>query len=214
MNIILLGPPGAGKGTQAKILEGLYHIPQISTGDMLRQAVQNNTELGRKAKSFMDAGKLVPDQLVIDLAKERMSQPDAAKGFMLDGFPRTIAQARALDEMLESLHRKLDYVLDMEVPTTVLIKRLSGRRTCKSCNQAYHMEFEPPARSGVCDKCGGALYQRDDDNEATVGKRLEVYDDSTRPLIEYYLDQGILRVLKGDDSPETVTKRMQEILGE
>lgn len=214
MNIILLGPPGAGKGTQAKVLEGLYHIPQISTGDMLRQAVKSGSRLGIEAKVFMDEGKLVPDQLVIDLAKERMLEPDAQKGFMLDGFPRTIIQAKALDKMLEGLDRRLDFVLNFDVPRDVLVERISGRRTCKNCGHAYHVKFDPPRVRGICDKCGSQLMQRDDDNETVVKKRLAVYDDLTLPLIEYYGKQGILRTFNGDDSPAAVTARVREILGE
>ena len=212
VNIILLGPPGAGKGTQAQILQTIYGIPQVSTGDMLRAAVKTGTSLGLQAKSFMDSGQLVPDSLVIDLARERISQPDAAQGFMLDGFPRTEAQACALDEMLKKLNRKIDYVLSFEVPRADLIMRLSGRRTCRDCNAGYHIKFAPSVKPEECDKCGGQVYQREDDNEATVSKRLQVYDESTRPLIDYYQKQGRFYEIKGDESPEKVTAGIREIL--
>jgi adenylate kinase len=212
MNIILLGPPGAGKGTQAKILESIYNIPQISTGDMLRAAVKNATELGRQAKSFMDAGQLVPDSLVIALAEERISSPDAAGGFMLDGFPRTQAQALALDNMLEKLGKKVDVVLNFEVSRPALIERMGGRRTCQQCGAGYHIKFAPSREAGKCDKCHGELYQREDDNEATVSKRLQVYDESTKPLIDYYARKKLHQIINGDESPDKVTAQIRKIL--
>jgi adenylate kinase len=214
MNIILLGPPGAGKGTQAEKLREIYHIPQISTGDMLREAVAAGTALGNLVKSFMDAGQLVSDEVVIDLARERMSRDDAQAGFMLDGFPRTIVQALALDTMLGSLGCKIDKVFNFEVPRANLIKRLSGRRTCRSCGRGYHMEYAPPSKDKVCDYCGGDLYQRDDDNEATVINRLQVYDESTKPLVAYYQAKGLLYTIKADDSPGAVSGRLCGILNQ
>jgi adenylate kinase len=212
MNIILLGPPGAGKGTQAEKLMGIYHIPKISTGDMLREAVDAGTPLGKWAKSSMDAGQLVSDEVVVDLARERMSRADAQAGFMLDGFPRTIAQALALDAMLDDLGCKIDKVINFEVPRADLIKRISGRRTCRSCGRGYHLEYAPPSQDKACDYCGGELHQRDDDNEATVINRLKVYDESTKPLIDYYQAKGLLHTIKADDSPSAVTGRLCGIL--
>jgi adenylate kinase len=212
MNIILLGPPGAGKGTQAEKLMGIYHIPQISTGDMLREAIKAGTALGAWAKSSMDAGQLVSDEVVVDLARERMSRPDAQAGFMLDGFPRTIAQALALDAMLDELGCKIDTVFNFEVPRANLIKRIGGRRTCRGCGRGYHVEYAAPSKENVCDHCGGELYQRDDDSEATVINRLKVYDESTKPLIAYYQSKGLLHTIKADDSPGAITGRLCGIL--
>ena len=213
MNLILLGPPGAGKGTQAKKLIDAYGIPQISTGDMLREAVKNQTELGIEAKKFMDAGKLVTDEIVIGLAKDRMSQPDCEKGFMLDGFPRTVPQAEALDKVLEDMGRKIDHVVSIEVPSSELLGRLTGRRTCKECGSGFHVMFDPPKVEGKCDKCGGELYQRDDDNEATVSNRLSVYEDSTKPLIDYYQAKTLLRPIDGVGSIDDIFGRVKAVLG-
>lgn len=213
MNLVLLGPPGAGKGTQAKMLIDAYGIPQISTGDMLREAVKNQTPLGIEAKKFMDAGQLVTDEIVIGLAKDRISQSDCDKGFMLDGFPRTVAQAEALDVMLGEMSKSLDHVVSIEVPNSELMGRLTGRRTCKACGQGYHMIFDPPKEDGKCDKCGGELFQRDDDNEATVSNRLEVYDSQTKPLIDYYQGKGLLRPVDGVGAMSDVLGRVKAILG-
>ena len=213
MNLVLLGPPGAGKGTQAKMLIDAYGIPQISTGDMLREAVKNQTPLGIEAKKFMDAGQLVTDEIVIGLAKDRISQSDCDKGFMLDGFPRTVAQAEALDVMLGEMSKNLDHVVSIEVPNSELMGRLTGRRTCKACGQGYHMIFDPPKEDGKCDKCGGELFQRDDDNEATVSNRLEVYDSQTKPLIDYYQGKGLLRPVDGVGAMSDVLGRVKAILG-
>lgn len=213
MNLILLGPPGAGKGTQAKKLIDAYGIPQISTGDMLREAVKNQTELGIEAKKFMDAGKLVTDEIVIGLAKDRMSQPDCEKGFMLDGFPRTVPQAEALDKVLADMGRKIDHVVSIEVPSSELLGRLTGRRTCKECGSGFHVMFDPPKEEGKCDKCGGELYQRDDDNEATVSNRLSVYEDSTKPLIDYYEAKSLLRPIDGVGSIDDIFGRVKVVLG-
>jgi adenylate kinase len=213
MNIILLGPPGAGKGTQAKKMIDRYGIPQISTGDMLRAAVKAGTPLGMEAKSYMDAGGLVPDSVVIGLVKERIQEPDCEKGFMLDGFPRNVAQAEELDKMLNDMGIQIDHVMCIEVPNEELIKRLTGRRTCKECGAGYHVMFDPPKKEGVCDKCGGELYQRDDDNETTVKSRLDVYDAQTKPLIDYYDNQGKLRRIDGVGTIDEIFNRIVAVLG-
>lgn len=212
MNIVFLGPPGAGKGTQAKILVEKYGIPQISTGDMLREHVGKGTELGLKAKEYMEKGQLVPDEIILGMVKERLSQPDAQKGFILDGFPRTVAQAEALDKMLEEMGRKLDVALALIVPDEELVLRLTGRRTCKNCGMMYHIKFKPPKIEGKCDACGGELYQRPDDNEETVRNRLKVYHESTAPLIEYYKNKGILAEIDGSKSIEEITQQIINIL--
>lgn len=213
MNIILLGPPGAGKGTQAKRLIDKYGIPQISTGDMLRAALKEGTPLGLEAKKYMDKGALVPDTVVIGLVKERIQQKDCAKGYMLDGFPRNVSQAEALDSMLTELGQKIDHVVCIEVPNDELVGRLTGRRTCRNCGAGYHVMFDPPKKEGVCDKCGGELYQRDDDNEATVKSRLQVYANQTEPLIEYYQKQNKLRPINGVGDMEVIFGRITSVLG-
>ena len=213
MNIILLGPPGAGKGTQAKMLIDSYGIPQISTGDMLRAAVKNQTQLGLEAKKFMDSGQLVPDSVVIGLAKDRIAQPDCAKGFMLDGFPRTVPQAEALDKVLADMGKKIDHVISIEVANSELMGRLTGRRTCKACGQGFHVMFDPPKAAGKCDKCGGELFQRDDDNEATVSNRLKVYEDQTKPLIDYYQAKGLLRPIDGVGAISDIFGRIKAVMG-
>ncbi len=213
MNIILLGPPGAGKGTQAKRLIDKYGIPQISTGDMLRAALKEGTPLGLEAKKYMDKGALVPDTVVIGLVKERIQQKDCAKGYMLDGFPRNVSQAEALDKMLTELGQKIDAVVCIEVPNDELVARLTGRRTCRDCGAGYHVMFDPPKKEGVCDKCGGELYQRDDDNETTVKSRLEVYANQTEPLIDHYDKQGKLRRINGVGDMEVIFGRITSVLG-
>ncbi len=215
MNLILLGGPGAGKGTQAKKLIDKYQIPQISTGDILRAAVKEGTEMGKKAKEYMDAGKLVPDEVVIGIIKDRLAQPDCRKGFILDGFPRTVPQAEALDRVLADLGSKIDHVISIEVDEEELVTRLTGRRTCKNpdCGQMYHIKFSPPQKEGVCDKCGSELYQRDDDNEATVRSRLATYNQATKPLIDYYQAKGLLRPIKGVGSIDDIFKQICSILG-
>ena len=213
MNIILLGPPGAGKGTQAKMLVEKYGIPQISTGDILRANLKAQTELGLEAKKYMDAGKLVPDEVVIGIINNRIKEDDCQKGYMLDGFPRTVAQAEALDKILAENKSGIDHVISIDVPDKELLGRLTGRRTCRQCGQGYHVMFDPPKKDGVCDKCGGELYQRDDDNEATVGNRLTVYADQTQPLIDYYKNKGLLRPIDGLGQISEIFGRVTAVLG-
>ena len=212
MNIVFLGPPGAGKGTQAKILIERYGIPQISTGDMLREHRAKGTELGKKAQEYMDKGQLVPDEIILGMVKERLSQPDCQKGFILDGFPRTVAQAEALDKLLSEMGKKLDFALALIVLDDLLVERLTGRRTCKNCGMMYHIKYKPPKVEGKCDVCGGELYQRPDDNEETVRNRLKVYHEQTAPLIEYYKNKGILREIDGSKSIEEITQQIISIL--
>ncbi|MBW2061678.1 MAG: adenylate kinase [Deltaproteobacteria bacterium] len=212
MNMVLLGPPGAGKGTQAKMLIEKYGIPQISTGDILRENLKNQTELGMQAKKYMDAGKLVPDEVVIGIIDNRLKENDCQKGYMLDGFPRTVAQAEALDKILSSRNSGIDHVISIDVPREDLLARLTGRRTCRQCGQGYHVIFDPPKKEGVCDKCSGELYQRDDDNEATVASRLEVYANQTQPLIDYYQNKGLLRPVNGQGKIQEIFDRIVGVL--
>jgi len=212
MNIILLGPPGAGKGTQAKMLVERYGIPQISTGDILRAAVKEGTKMGKEAKSYMDKGELVPDKVVIGIVEERIQQPDCDKGYMLDGFPRTVPQAEALDGMLNNLSSQIDHVVSIEVDNQELVKRLTGRRTCRDCGAGFHVMFDPPKQEGVCDKCGGELYQRDDDNVETVTSRLEVYEAQTLPLIDYYQAQDKVRSIDGVGEIKGIFGRITQVL--
>lgn len=197
MKLVILGPPGAGKGTQADYIIKKYDIPHISTGDIFRENIKNNTELGKRAKSYMDKGLLVPDELVIDLVEDRIKKDDAKDGFLLDGFPRTVAQAVSLDAILDAEGDKLTKVININVEPEILIKRACGRRICKTCGATYHIEFNPPKVSGICDNDGTKLIQRDDDNEETVKKRIEVYFDQTAPLIDYYNAQGLLIDVNG-----------------
>ena len=213
MRIVLLGAPGAGKGTQAKILIEKYGMPQISTGDLLRAAVAAGTALGKEAKSYMDKGELVPDSVVLGMVEERLKQDDCKKGYILDGFPRNTAQAEALDKMLASLNMSLTAALSVDVPFDDLMKRLTGRRTCKACGQMYNIYFKAPAKEGVCDKCKGELFQRDDDKEATIKKRLEVYTAQTEPLIGYYKNKGIVKSVSGTGSIDEIFKKVTEVLG-
>ncbi|MBP6938711.1 MAG: adenylate kinase [Deltaproteobacteria bacterium] len=213
MNIILIGPPGAGKGTQATRMIDRLGVPQISTGDMFRAAVKEGSPMGKKAKEYMDKGALVPDDVVIGVVKERFQKPDCKKGFILDGFPRTLEQAKALDGLLKDLGTKLDHVVVIEVPDDYLVKRLTGRRTCRGCNYMHHIEFDPPKKAGVCDKCGGELYQRDDDQEATIRQRLTTYHGQTSPLIEYYGKQNIVRKINGTLSMEKVQDEIKKAIG-
>lgn len=214
VRLVLLGPPGAGKGTQAKQLEEELKIPQIASGDLLRLAVRNKTPLGVEARRYMDQGTLVPDELVLRLIEERLADPDAAKGFILDGFPRTLAQAEALRQMLERNHQAIDGVLALVVPDQEIIKRISGRRTCKNCGAMYHTIFDPPRNFNLCNKCNGELYQREDDAEDTVKMRLEVYDTQTRPLLNYYQERGLLHRIEGVGSLDDVRRRMMAALEE
>ena len=197
MRLVLLGAPGAGKGTQAKILIEKHKIPQISTGDLLRAAVAEGTALGKEAKSFMDKGELVPDTVVLGMVEERIKKDDCKAGYILDGFPRNTAQAEALDKMLDALGMGLTAALSVDVPKEDLMKRLTGRRTCRTCGQMYNVYFTPPKKEGVCDKDGGQLFQRDDDKEETIKKRLQVYESQTAPLIDYYSKKGIVRKIDG-----------------
>ncbi len=213
MRIVLLGAPGAGKGTQAKKLIEKYKIPQISTGDLLRAAVAQGTPLGKEAKSYMDKGELVPDKVVLGMVEERLKQPDCQKGFILDGFPRNTAQADALDKMLVSINMPLELALSIDVPFGDLMKRLTGRRTCKSCGQMYNIYFSPSGKEGACDKCSGELYQRDDDKEATIEKRLKVYESQTAPLIDYYGKKGILVRVPGTGSIDDIFGKVTAALG-
>lgn len=213
MKIVFMGPPGAGKGTQAeKIIEN-YQIPHISTGDMFRKAIKDQTELGMEAKRYMDQGALVPDHVTIGIVKDRLSESDCKSGFLLDGFPRTVDQAKALDEILTSLDSKIDYVINIDVDLDILKERLTGRRICRSCGATYHMIFNPPAVAGTCDKCGGELYQRKDDNEETVGNRLNVYVSQTKPLLDYYSLAGNLVNINGQQSIDLVFAEIQDVLG-
>ncbi|MBI5186061.1 MAG: adenylate kinase [Nitrospinae bacterium] len=204
MRLILLGPPGGGKGTQARLLAERYNIPQISTGDILRDAVKNATELGKKAREFMDKGMLVPDDVVIGIIEDRIQLPDCGNGFILDGFPRTVKQAESLDAELRDLSLKIDVVLDLLVDFDELNKRLSGRRTCGNCGKGYHLETSPPRNEGICDSCGGNLIQRDDDKSETIKKRLEVFQENTEPLRGYYKKRGILRQQKGQGDIQNI----------
>ncbi len=197
MNLILLGPPGAGKGTQSAALVERYGIPQISTGDMLRVAVKEGSPMGVKAKSFMDAGALVPDDVVVGIVRERLEKEDCRNGFILDGFPRTVTQADALHGTLKEMGKDLDAVISLEVEVDALVERLTGRRICKVCGRGYHLAFDPPSVEGRCDQCGGELYQRDDDREETIRKRLAVYSEQTSPLIDYYRQRGLLISIDG-----------------
>jgi adenylate kinase len=213
MRIILLGPPGSGKGTQASALEARESIPHIASGDLLRANVRDHTELGRRAKPYMDRGELVPDDLILDMMAERLSEPDARQGYVLDGFPRTVAQAEALAERLEQLGAQLDAVVYLNVPEAEILRRLSGRRTCPSCNAIYHVDTMPPRRAGVCDKCGAALIQRDDERPEVVRNRLEVYADQTHPLLDYYRQRGLLREIDGMIGVENILREIGAIVG-
>ena len=212
MYILLMGPPGAGKGTQAEKLIREYGIPQISTGDMFRAAVKSGTALGKEAKSYMDKGALVPDSVTVGIVKERLAQDDCKKGWILDGFPRTTAQASALDAILHDLGIQLTAVLDFNVNRDDLVNRVSVRLVCRQCGASFHKEFRPPKQEGVCDNCGGELYQRADDNEVTVRERLAVYDTSTKPLIDYYKVSGRYYEINGDQSMDKVFADVQAAL--
>jgi adenylate kinase len=213
VNIVLMGLPGAGKGTQAEKIVEKYGIPHISTGDMFRAAMKEETELGLKAKSFMDKGELVPDEVTIGIVRERLSREDCHKGFLLDGFPRTVAQADALESMLADLGKKIDYVINIQVDKEVLMERLTGRRICKNCGATYHLVFNPPSKEGVCDRCGGELYQREDDNAETVQNRLDVNIKQTQPLLDFYQDKGYLVNIDGQRDINDVFSEIDELIG-
>lgn len=212
--VVLLGPPGAGKGTQAKLLEERFKARQISTGDILRKAVAEQTALGQQASEYIRRGELVPDRLIIDLVAERLKEKDCETGFVLDGFPRTIAQAQSLEEILKKMGVGLDRVLAVQLPHKLIVERLSGRRTCKSCGALYHVVFDPPKAAGICNRCGGELFQRDDDREETVMNRLKVYDQQTAPLVSYYRERGLLREIDGVGEVEAIGKRVVRALGD
>jgi adenylate kinase len=213
VNLVLMGLPGAGKGTQAEKIVQKYGIPHISTGDMFRAAIKDETDLGLKAKSFMDKGELVPDEVTIGIVRERLSKDDCEKGFLLDGFPRTVAQADALENILSDLNKKIDYVINIDVDQSILMERLTGRRICKDCGATYHLVFNPPAKDGVCDRCGGELYQRADDNEATVQNRLDVNIKQTKPLLDFYETKGYLRNIDGQQDINKVFSDLDALLG-
>lgn len=213
MKIIMLGAPGAGKGTQAKQIAGKYSIPHISTGDIFRANIKNGTDLGKKAKEYMDQGLLVPDELTCDLVMDRIQQDDCVNGFVLDGFPRTIPQAEALDAALDKIGQHMDYAIDVDVPDDNIVNRMSGRRACLDCGATYHVVSLPPKTEGKCDHCGSDLVLREDDKPETVQKRLSVYHDQTQPLIDYYKKQGILKSVDGTQPMEAVFTAITDILG-
>ena len=213
LRVVLLGPPGSGKGTQAKLLLERYRIPQVSTGDMLRAAVRAGTPLGRDAKQYMDRGSLVPDAIIVGLVRERLAQYDCSCGYILDGFPRTVAQAEALDRMLAAAGTPLDHVISLEVAEDDLVARIAGRRTCRNCGAMYHVQFSPSRVDGVCDACGGPTYQRDDDQEETVRRRLQVYTRQTEPLVAFYRGRGLLRPVPGTGDMAEIAQRVLRVLG-
>ncbi|AGC90007.1 adenylate kinase [Staphylococcus warneri] len=212
MNIILMGLPGAGKGTQASEIVKKFPIPHISTGDMFRKAIKDETDLGKEAKSYMDRGELVPDEVTVGIVKERISEDDAKKGFLLDGFPRTIDQAEALNSIMAELDRNIDAVINIEVPEEELMNRLTGRRICENCGTTYHLVFNPPKVEGICDLDGGKLYQREDDNPETVSNRLKVNVKQSKPILEYYDNKGVLKNIDGSKDIEEVTTDVIDIL--
>lgn len=212
MILVLLGPPGSGKGTQAKKMQQELDLPHISVGDLLRIAVREKNAIGRQVESFMNQGKLVPDEISIALTKERISQPDCKKGFILDGFPRNLAQAAALEKMFAEASLKLDGVLYINVPLTVVVERLSGRRSCKSCGAVFHIKYSAPQTKDVCDKCGAGLYQRDDDKPETIKQRFEVYENSTKPLIDFYAKKNLLKNIDGSLDPEKVFLAVRQFI--
>jgi len=213
MKIVMLGAPGAGKGTQAKKIAESFGVPRISTGDIFRANIKNNTELGKKAKVYMDKGELVPDELVVDLIMDRFSEPDCSNGYVLDGYPRTIPQAEALDSALKANNDSLDFAVNVDVPDEEIISRMSGRRACLKCGATYHTSFNPPKEEGVCDKCGEALVQREDDKEETVKNRLGVYHEQTEPLEKYYAEAGLLHNVDGTKNMDEVFDSIKIIIG-
>ena len=214
MNLMVFGAPGAGKGTQAKFLIQKYDIPQISTGDILRAAIAEKTSMGMEAKKFMDEGKLVPDSTIIGIIKDRLAQNDCQKGFILDGFPRTLPQAEALKELMNSMNKKLDRVISLNVPDSLIVERITGRRVCSKCGASFHVEFNPPKAKDTCDYCGSELIIRKDDNPKTVKSRLEAYHTQTAPLIKFYTNMGVMLELDGTKEVAQVAKDMFKALGE
>lgn len=212
MNMIIMGPPGSGKGTQAARISERFSIPAVSTGDMLREAISKGTETGLQAKSFMDKGELVPDEVVINIVRDRLNEPDARQGFLLDGFPRSAVQAEALGEMLKEQGKAIDLVLNVAVPDEEIIRRLSRRRVCPKCNAVYHLDHKPPRAEGKCDECGAGIVQRDDDNETTIAHRLEVYRASSEPLIGYYRDMGLLAEVSGTRPIDEVFETIEALV--
>jgi adenylate kinase len=212
MNILLMGPPGAGKGTQAERIVEEYGVPHVSTGDMFRRAMSEGTPLGLEAKSYVDKGLLVPDEVTIGIVRERLNESDCKKGFLLDGFPRTVSQAQALDGMLSDMKKKLDHVINIEVNRKLLLDRLTGRRICKECGSTYHVLFNPSKKEGICDKCGGSLYQRSDDTAEKVGTRLDEYTSNTLQLIDYYKAKGVLRPINGEREISEVFQDLDKLL--
>ena len=212
MQVLLIGPPGSGKGTQAKLLQERLDLPHISSGDLLRGAVKRKTSAGLEAKRYMDRGELVPDAIVVRAMEERVRRDDCERGFIVDGFPRTVAQADVLNQMLEPMHKSIDHVVSFLVTRDELIKRLSGRRTCRDCGTMYHIIFDPPVNAGLCNKCNGELYQRDDDQEDTIVARLDVYERQTAPLLSYYQARDLLRAIDGLGSPAQVFDRILKVL--
>ncbi len=213
MRLILVGPPGAGKGTQAVQLAAHYKIPHISTGDIFRANLKNGTELGKQAQSFMDRGELVPDSVTNEMVRERLGNIDVANGFLLDGFPRNTNQAQVLDQILVEKKMPLDAVLELKINHAEIVKRLSGRRTCRGCGASSHIEFEKPKLAGVCDKCQGELYQREDDKEEVVTRRLEIYTDQTAPIVEFYKSKGLLKIISALGEVSEITKNAISTLG-
>ncbi|MCD6239604.1 MAG: adenylate kinase [Thermotogae bacterium] len=214
MNIIFLGPPGAGKGTQAKLVAERFHIPHISTGDILREAVTNGSELGKKVKNIMESGDLVPDDLMVDIVKERIGRADCKKGFILDGFPRTIVQANALDEVLKGMNKEIEGTVYFKIEEEEVVKRISARRVCSKCGAVYNLVYSPPKVNGICDKCGAPIYQRDDDKEETVRKRYSVYIEKTVNLLDFYKKQGKLFEVDASKDIEKVKSKVGEIMAE
>ena len=212
MRLVLVGPPGAGKGTQAAFVAGHYGIPKISTGDLFRMNVAAGTPLGVEAKKYMDVGDLVPDEVTIAMVRDRLGQDDSAKGFLLDGFPRNVPQAQQLESMLGELSTRLDVVVELVVDHDEVVRRLSGRRTCRTCNHVWHLDFDPPATEGICDRCGGELYQRDDDREETVRHRLNVYAEQTAPLVGFYAQRRLLVGIDAIGPVDDVTERIVSVL--
>lgn len=212
LRLILLGPPGAGKGTQASVIIKEYNIPHISTGDIFRANIKEGTELGKKAKEYMDKGLLVPDELVVSIVKDRLTEDDCKEGFLLDGFPRTVNQGEALDEELKQMSLELDKVININVEKEVLIQRAIGRRICRDCGATYHVKFNPPKKEGICDVCGGELFQRDDDKVETVGKRIKVYHEQTEPLIDYYTKKGLILNVDGTKPIDAIFEEISEAL--